>query len=180
MPYNYYFKKNGRRPYRRRNARPIRALRSEPESKYFNNVVTHSATTDSTTILTGMAAGTGVQERVGRKIKTLSAMVNLDVDASLIARCILYVPKQADQELVLTSFYLPVDNDQFWVLKDWYQSNNQNNNPQIVTHKFPMGLNCEYDGTGATALAKNPVKLLIRTSATGTVQGHTKVWYKDN
>lgn len=195
MPYNYYFNnkrygprgRNYRGRYGFNRYRPMRALRSEPESKYFNNNIIQSSTETATTELTGIPAGTGVEGRIGRKIKVMSALCNVYLQSNSPLRCILYVPKQADQELALTEQYQPVDSDQFWVLKDWWQTgavgnaNEDSRNPMIVSHRFPLGLNVEFDGSGAGAFVKNPIKLYTHgNGGTTTVNGFTKVWYKDN
>ena len=151
-----------------------------PETKYFNKAISHISTATSTNVLTAIPAGTSVQERIGRKIKVKALSMNLRriVDQGEI-RCVLYVPKQANQNLALASMHDPIDNDQFWVLRDWYFSDGLQNNPGIWTHTFPMGLNVEYDGTGSASQIRNTVKLFMFSGGTADVVGHTKVWYTD-
>jgi len=170
--YNRY-NNNTRRRTRRR-------LMPLPETKYFNNNIIHSGISESTTDLTMIAAGTAVEQRVGRKVKLKSLLMNFRVTGTGgPTRCVLYVPKQANQDLSLAAIENSVDNDQFWVLRDWYVADNIDNNPGVWTHTFPMGLNVEYDGTGGSSAVKNPVKLYLTSGGTTTINGHTKVWYTD-
>lgn len=178
MPsYNNYNRYNRGR---RGRSKPRPRLMPPPETKYFNNNIIHSAISSSTTSLTLIAAGTGVENRIGRKIKLKSLLMNIRKEGTGVVRAVLYVPKQANQTLSLPSLESPVDNDQFWVLRDWYFSDTNNNNPGVWTHVFPTGLNVEYEGTGSGAVVKNPVKLLLQTIGSSTINGHTKVWYTDN
>jgi len=171
---NYSKYNNSRRPTQRRRLMPL------PETKYFNNNIIHSGISESTTSLTLIESGTGVENRVGRKIKLKSLMMNFRVTGTGgPCRCILYVPKQANQDISLPSIESPTDNDQFWILRDWYVADNIDNNPGIWTHTFPMGLNVEYDGTASTAVTRNPVKLYLTSQGNTTINGHTKVWYTD-
>ena len=155
---------------------------SPPESKFINTAISHAATTTSTTILTALAIGASTSTRVGRKVKVKSVDMNVTVNGptAVKLRCILYAPKQADDIIALTNHYDSVNNDRYWIIKDWYQTANLNNATQITRHRFPMGLGVEFDGPLLTDLAKNPLKLYIHTNAADDVRGHTKVWYTDN
>lgn len=164
----------------RRARRSMRPRMPVPESKYFNQAITHSGT-ESTQVLTAIASGTSTEQRVGRKIKLKSILMNLSgVGSGIQTRCILYVPKVATQELSLSNPADAVDNDQYWVLRDWWMADKLQNQPNIYTHTFPMGLNVEYTGTAAATPAKNAVKLYMTcTGIGGSISGHTKVWYTD-
>lgn len=178
---------------RARSARPSKKTRYlvvKPESKYANRNITHLAVTNSTTVLTAIAAGSGSSGgRDGRKIKLKSFEMKLQVDTALASfyRIVFYVPKNATDTLALANVYSAIENDQIWVLHDrflYFQSTggtpvDNSNATQSYRHSFPMGLGVEFDGDATSDFVKNPVKMLILSSTTTSVLGHTKVWYTD-
>ena len=176
------------------NPRPTKRMRRsyplqrsyKPESKYFNNTIAKSGVVADSVNTTAIGAGSSSEERVGRKI-CLKSVEYLFSTAGTTAgspvRMILYVPKQSNQTLSLTSFADAIDNNQFWVISDRQFNGTIDNITHIhmYRHRFPMGLNVEYDGATSGDVVKNPVRLLIQTNDTTTdVSGHTKVWFTDN
>jgi hypothetical protein len=162
----------------------------KPESKYANRNITHIGVTNSTTVLTAIAAGSGSSGgRDGRKIKLKSFETKFQVDTSQSSfyRIIYYVPKTASDTLSLANAYSAIENDSIWVLHDRFflfsaaggTPVSNTNAVQTYRHSFPMGLNVEFDGDATSDFVKNPVKMLILTPGATSVLGHTKVWYTD-
>lgn len=151
------------------------AVRSLAESKYKNVSVTHNATTSSDTVLTDIATGNGSETRDGRKIMLTSASVQLYTSIDYL-RVTIYVPKDGSATLGLGgSSATPIDNDEYWVLYDRIHANEG----AYISVNLNMlrKLTVEYNDSTGTAI-RNPVKMHLE-GPTGTVLGHTKVWYKD-
>lgn len=158
-----------------------RAVRDLAETKYKNLDVTHSTTTVSTTTLTDISAGDGSSTRDGRKIMTTSLQLMLTSGTNPM-RVILYVPKNPAAFLVLTNWYDAIENDEVWVLHDKiYTGNSDMTDANSINAQLRMNrrLTVEYSDTGGTTAVRNPIKMLLRTPNNVTINGHTKVWYKD-
>lgn len=158
----------------------------KPESKFHNTTVSHLTTPFSNTNLCNIAAGTGTQDRIGRKVRVKSAEYTLCTSGSATdvpIRAILYVPKSTGDNLSLAIFTDPVPNDRFWVIHDClYDANGGGGTTSAqYRHSFNLPISVEYDGPLAGDLSKNDIKLFIATgNSSGNVIGHTKVWYIDN
>lgn len=157
-----------------------RVVRSLQESKYYNAAINHTAVT-STTACSAITAGSGTEERDGRKIMMtgLTAQIVLNTATSGFIRVIVYVPKVSSASLSLANVYSPVENDATWVLFDrMYKFDYETSLLQTINLKLSKKLVIDYeDGSGAAV--RNPVKLYIHTSGTTTGLGWTKLWFKD-
>ena len=185
MPATKRFLARANRDYgaKRRRGNNSRLVMYKPESKYANRNINHTAVTTSTLVLTAIAAGSGTSGRDGRKIKIKSLECNFLPGGTVPIRCIIYVPKTASDTLGLASVDAAVENDQFWILKDFYINSNTDTalTGTQMGHRFPMGLTVEFDGDTATDQVKNPIKMYLHNAGnnTQTINGHTKVWYTD-
>lgn len=165
--------------YERPTTRSIaRVVRGMQETKYVNTPIAHSATTTSTTVISSCAQGSGPEARDGRKVMMNAAELQIVQTGTPITavRVIVYVPKDASDTIGLTNYYDPIDNDTHWVLMDMMMSPEALSS--TLTRRLRRLLTCEYnDNTGNAT--RNAVKLYLHSSASATIQGHTKMWYKD-
>lgn len=153
-----------------------RAVRSMRETKYKNVDIIHLAVTNSTTTISDVSEGNGVSTRDGRKIMMLNCEVRMRV-AGTNARVVIYVPKDPSLSLALTNDFDSVENDEFWVLHDRLYTGD-GAGVFAINFRLHQPLGIEYAVTTGAAI-KNPVKMLVQTSAASSVLGHTKLWYKD-
>jgi len=152
----------------------------KPETKYFNQAIPTASVASRTINCCRMDAGTGVSERIGRKI-TLKSVSYLGIAPSgTSCRAILYVPKDQSDELVLSGYTAGVDNDKFWVISDKLWDANGSLTAFQHSHRFPMGMGVEYGGPLGDDINRNGVRLLLATDGVTTINGHTKIWYADN
>lgn len=156
---------------------------AKPESKYYNLDVSSDPGTSAslTANMCRIPAGTGVEQRVGRKIKLLSAEYCGQLTTNNPVRIIMYVPKDQSDELVLANQSSSVDNDKFWVIHDKFYDSNGGNTIFQFRKTFRFGINTEFGGTAGDDINKNGVRLSItKLNATDSARYHTKVWYLDN
>lgn len=157
------------------------AVRALAESKYKNVDVSHSITSASTTTLTDISTGDGPSTRDGRKVLITSVSLKLTNSNGYPVRVTLYVPKNPSTSLSLTNWYDAIENDEFWVLHDYiYQTNDVTGaNSTIVNFNMARKLTVEYSDTTGTSAVRSPIKMLLSTPTNSTINGHTKVWFKD-
>ena len=152
----------------------------KPETKYFNQNVPTGSAVSRTVNCCRMDAGTGVSERIGRKITLKSVGYMLTVSGNTRIRCILYVPKDQSDELVLSGANDAVENDKFWVIHDKLWDPNGSATVAQHNHRFPMGMGVEYGGPLGDDINRNGVRLAVVTPGAASANGHTKIWYADN
>lgn len=160
------------RPYTRSIARVVRSMQ---ETKYVNTPINHSATTTSTTVISSCGAGTSQSTRTGRKVMMNAAELRMNLGGATV-RCIVYVPKDASDFISLTNYYDAVDNDEMWVLQDLILDGQVDSN--TFNRRLRQLLTIEYNDSTGNA-TRNPVKLYLHSSSSTTINGHTKMWYKD-
>jgi len=164
--------------------RPIRTLRSMGETKIYDRSINHSALGATTQPLAEISLGNDYNQRVGRKIDARYLHVNLLESGSTTSptRVILYVPKNASDNLTLTNKHGAVNTSSFWVIKDlWFSGGTDSNLPSAIqfNHRFPMGMKIEWDDSTQSGITTNNLKMYIDCGASSTVTGHTKLFYKD-
>jgi len=155
----------------------------KPETKKKNTSIIHAASTQSTTLPTAIAAGAGPAQRVGRKIRVKALEVCLQADAgSGPIRVVLYVPKSAPDTISLTAPSDQIDNDGFWVVRDFWVNPNDNGVAMAhrMVHRFPIHMLTEYENANASGTIRNNLKLQLFSANSTNINGHTKVWYLDN
>lgn len=182
----------GKRTYNRGRSRSSKRMRRSPlrlapssETKTHDYAISHNALTSSTNNLVEISLGNDYNQRIGRKINVRYMHFNLanTVTFSTPTRAILYVPKTSSDILTLTNRWDVVDTSKFWVIKDFYFSGDTGAYAQEIqfSHKFPMGINVEWDGNTSSDITKNNIKLYMHGPGNTTViQGHVKVSYKDS
>jgi len=165
-----------------------RALRDSSEFKFKNTAgpFYNEDTTGRNTELSAIAQGVDSDDRIANRITMTRLDVQLFAENTDGFRVIIYVPKIADDQLANTILYDGIDNNKFWVLHDEFYETNAGGNvdQRAVNLKINKTLKLFYGGAGATVFEKNPVKMYINTLRPGaglgaTVNGHTKLWYKD-
>jgi len=165
-----------------------RALRDSSEFKFKNTAgpFYNEDNNGRNTELSAVAQGVDSDDRIANRITMTRLDVQLFAENTGGFRVIVYVPKIADDQLDNAIVYNGVDNNRFWVLHDeFYESNSGGNVAQrAVNFKINKTLKLFYSGAGATLFEKNPVKMYCATLRGGvglgsTINGHTKLWYKD-
>lgn len=159
---------------RRRTIRPA-TIRFKRESQYFNQVINHNNVASSTTNISDITITGGSQGRSGSKVVSYALDVKMLIGS--VTRCVVYVPKQANDTLALTDVGAAVKNDEFWVLHDMlYDSDDCS----TINFRIRQMLGIEFSD-GQVVARKNPIKmyLLAGGGATETIIGHTKLWFKD-
>ena len=164
--------------------RPLVLYRGlKPEMKTRVTDLAHTATTYTTQTINPIPQGVDVNERIGGKYKIhrIGGMIRSQGDLSV--RLTLYVPKDPSN-LLVAGLDTGVDVDDMWVIKDWWlhAGTSPCNRGSFWSHKFPMGVICEMNGTGSggTDFRKNRILLRIQTPTNDTVSGFSRVWYTDN
>jgi len=138
------------------------------------------------TELSSIAQGVDTDDRIGNRITMTRLDLQLLAKNSGGFRVIIYVPKIANANLPNTLLYHGVDNSKFWVLHDeFYGMPVGGTLSQVAVNlKINKILKIFYSNNTATSYEKNPIKLycncLIRSAGSAaTIEGHTKLWYKD-
>jgi len=153
---------------------------SKPETKILDTNISHSISTDSTTIFNTIVQGSASNQRSGSKVKVthLSGMVRSSGDLSM--RLTIYAPKTASDTLA-AGLTAPVSKEQYWVLKDfWLHAGTENNNRgHFFNIKLPMGVNVDYNSADGTVIKRNRLMLLIQTTTSDTVGGYVRCHYID-
>lgn len=149
----------------------------KPEMKHCSYIISHSAVATSNRLLS-VAAGTGIQERVGNKVKVHHVEVLFGASGGL--RVSLLLPNDASAGPSL-SFTTSVDRDRDAVLYDKFFHNNTtpSSNGAIIRHKLPMGIVQRYASTTAASVNSGSIYLCLNTPAPATVTGYVRIWYTD-
>lgn len=184
-----------------RDQRPHRRMRMTPmyrnpkvETRYKNTSVLHAGTNESNTLVNGIAAGDGTENRSGRKALCKSFQVRLTGPPGLpsgsqspIWRVVLYSPKVGGTLLTgLTGNSLagPIENDKYWVMYDrlhttQFDYSGEGGRP-VVNLNIRKLLTTEFSGTGGSDITRGDVYLYVATEGEASfVVGHTKVWFQD-
>lgn len=183
-----------------RDQRPYRRMRFTPmyrnpkvETRYKNTIINHASTNESNTLVNGIVAGDGTQNRSGRKALCKSWQARIASTAgpggiqSPTVRVVLYSPKVAGTTLsglFGSNIAGPIDNDQFWVMYDRVHISPRGDDDQSsrlsVNLNLRRMLTTEFSGTGGTDITRGDVYLYLGSEASADIIiGHTKVWFQD-
>jgi len=165
-----------------------RALRDSSEFKFKNTAgpFFNEDTAGRNTELSAIPQGVDTDDRIGNRITMTRLDVQLLAKNSGGFRVIIYVPKIADDQIPNTILYDGIDNSKFWVLHDeFYGMPVGGTLSQVAVNlKINKTMKLFYSGAGSTTFEKNPIKmyatnLLKGAGSASTIEGHTKLWYKD-
>lgn len=149
---------------------------SKPEMKAADFTLSHVTATASNTDLTQLTPGTGVNNRIGNRVKAWRVqgrfigsvpfrieilMMNDASDTPSNTSTTLYNYRRA---VSLGSY-----------VYDWTVSNSVCD----FDHRLPMGLNITYDGTAATDCTRGKIFARITTAVSTTIDGEFRLYFTD-
>lgn len=162
----------------------------ETKVNTYNSSASIAANTLTAIEYTNIGQGTGVNERIGNKVRILRVecrgFTAPNLDYYIISSSGTRAPSITDfggsgGAYLGNNLY----NSPFteWVHKG--ANNNQFStvsNPIKLMKTFPMGILAKYDGTGGTTCEKNRLFLVVvnRDTAAHSVDINLRVWYRDN
>lgn len=111
-------------------------------------------------------------------------------DSTNVVRVIVYMPHDPDYVMSGIDIHSFVDQDRMTVLYDKYitvSTNGPGIKPFTIARKFNRGrrsgIHCKFDGTTATDLAKNPLKMYVVSDSVATpdptLTGNIRCYFKD-
>jgi len=165
-----------------------RALRDSSEFKFKNTAgpFFNEDANGRNTELSAIPQGVDSDDRIANRITMTRLDVQLFAENTGGFRLIIYVPKIADDQLPNTILYDGIDNSKFWVLHDEFYGTPVGGvtSQMAVNFKINKTMKLLYSGAPSTAFEKNPIKMYVNVLRPGsglaaTIQGHTKLWYKD-
>ena len=153
----------------------------KPEMKYYDVVLTYSAAQAITITLNDVAQGTGVQNRVGGKIKIWRIEYSLqETSSSNTVLVDLLINNTAGGTIPHTYPFMP-DRRSVVALKRTFHQSGTNNGPKgmLVSHKLPMGVVSKFSGAAGTTINNNQIVARILTPAAEDITGNFRIWYTD-
>lgn len=165
---------------KRRRTVPVSTARyrlSKPEMKAADFSITHTSVSESNTDLSQLSLGTGVNNRVGSRVKAWRIQGRFT--ASQPIRIELLMMNDASDSPTNTAITLY--NYRRAVNLGTYIYDLQVSNSLVdFDHKLPIGLNMTYDGTASTDIVRNKVVARITTATATTVSGEFRLYFTDN
>lgn len=194
-------RKTRRRP-RRNFARAVKAvLNKQVETKFYLNDLNGAPASDFsadnplTVSLNPIAGGTGSGQRIGNQIKMSGLYGKLflvcnssSTSVQYLCRMIMYVPKDASNQITSLAFNQAPDLDQFTILEDKYIRLSKDGSiptVNIQNIRKRLRMTTQFTNSFASSIAKNPVYIYLTSNVASTtdqpvtVQGFIKSYYKD-
>lgn len=152
----------------------------KPEMKHGGFTIAHVGVATSNRLINEIAAGPGINERIGTKIKIHHIEFLVANTSGLGTRVTFLLPRDASAAPSL-SYTTSVDRDRDSVLLDkFYHGNTTPSSSGFLgNHKLPMGIVSKYASGTGTSINSNSIYMLINTAASSTVLGYVRIWYTD-
>lgn len=195
----YMFKKyTNRRIYRLQ--RQLNSLKPEKKHLYSNwdaQGVGTPGTAPLNVDLIGVATGTGENQRVGNKVKVTGIYADFilrvdPTDSSNNFRLLIYIPKEDQQSVLNTAYWVHPDQDQYTILYDKLVCLSATGGPACrrvkirlnFARKGKSGINVQFHGNNATDFGSNAIKLHVVSdsgvAAHPTLSGYIYTYYTDS
>ena len=153
----------------------------KPEMKYYDVVLSYTASTALTLTLNDVGQGTGVQNRVGGKIKIWRIEYSLTESTSSATVLVdLLINNTTGGTVGHTYPFMPDRRTVSSLKRTFHQSGTQNGpKGMLVSHKLPLGVVSKYAGASGTSINSNQIVARILTPAAEDISGNFRIWFTD-
>ena len=153
----------------------------KPEMKYFDVIPDYAAKTDVTVTLNDVTQGTGVQNRVGGKIKIWRIEYSLTESSSFATVCVDLLINNTAGGTIPHTYPFMADRRTVTQLKRTFHQSGTSNGPKgmFVSHKLPLGIVSKFAGAAGTTINHNQIVARILTPASETITGNFRIWFTD-